>query len=80
MNNNLENVIILLVAESIGINVCAVMTCTPLSGFPRWDSLAALSLLTSLEDEFQTSIDPASLFACDSVHDIVKLINAKQET
>ena len=80
MNSSVEDAIILQVAESIGISPHDILPETPLSGFPMWDSLAALSLLSALEEKYMGTIDPSTLFSCDTVLEIVKLINGTEET
>jgi len=45
---------------------------------PSWDSLAQLSILQSVQDEFDVEFDPEEMMDIENVGDIVKTVEAKK--
>jgi len=44
---------------------------------PSWDSLAQLSILQSVQDEFEVEFDPEEMMDIENVGDIIKTVESK---
>lgn len=65
-------------AEIIEIDVEQVSPELKLADF-AWDSLAVVSTIALIDDVFNVMVDGQSLNKCDTVADIVALINSKKK-
>ncbi len=53
---------------------------TPLTKFKQidgWDSLTAMLVLTSLKEDFNINLTVSELLACETIADIIKVVNSK---
>ena len=73
-NNIISNFITETLAPLIRINQRDIFAEARLDSFPTWDSLSALQLLMAIEKKYDVKIDPAQLFVCESVNDLVKFV------
>jgi acyl carrier protein len=63
-----------LIAKSININPNLINDKSTSKDFPKWDSLANVKILLSIEKKFKTKIKPEDTAKLNSVNDIYKLL------
>ena len=63
-----------LIAKSININSNLINDKSTSKDFPKWDSLANVKILLSIEKKFKTKIKPEDTAKLNSVNDIYKLL------
>lgn len=45
--------------------------------FPKWDSLGQLTILQSVQDEFEVEFEPEEMMEIEDVTDIIKIVESK---
>lgn len=45
--------------------------------FPKWDSLGQLTILQSVQDEFEVEFEPEEMMDIEDVNDIIKIVESK---
>lgn len=45
--------------------------------FPKWDSLGQLTILQSVQDEFEVEFEPEEMMEIEDVNDIIKIVESK---
>lgn len=63
-----------IVAELLGVSVNCLSSATKVGDIPEWDSLAQLSIVTTLEERYDVDIDPEIMMDVSSIADLVKLV------
>ena len=70
----MEDKFLNLVATELEIDRSKLDLATKLDESIDWDSLSAISLISALDDQFDTQIDDDDLINCSCLGDIFKLI------
>lgn len=50
---------------------------TTIGDFPQWDSVGQLTILSSVEEAFDISLEPEEMMEIEDVKDIVKAVEEK---
>ncbi len=75
--NAKDKEIMLLIADILDVDVQEISHETAIGDFDSWDSLAQVSILTSLEEEYDCSFDEEEMMDIETVADMIRLIKAK---
>ena len=67
----------LVIADALDISLEEVLPSLQFKNHPSWDSLAALSLLTSIEDEFGVILSGSDFVILSTVSDLSEMITAR---
>ncbi len=62
-------------AELLGVDVDSLRTTTGVGDIPEWDSLAQLSIVTTLEERYNLNIDPEVMLEVSTIADLVQLVD-----
>jgi len=73
-NQNISYEIRLLISEALNINVENIPADASQNNFPEWDSIAYLSILSSIEDKYGVSISEDNIENFGSVPEIVDIV------
>lgn len=71
----MENKLIEIIAEALEIHKSAAENDLKLDPDDNWDSIALLSVIASIDEEFDIQLDGDKLARCRSVADILKLLD-----
>jgi len=75
---NTQEKIIEIIAGILKVDVAQITVESAVGDVPSWDSLAQLSILQSVQDEFDVEFDPEEMMDIENVGDIVKTVEAKK--
>ena len=70
----MENKLIEIIAEALEIDKTVAENDLKLDPEDNWDSIALLSLIASIDEEFDIQLDGDKLAECTSISDILKLL------
>tara|TARA_B100000212_G_C27328901_1_gene513651 strand:+ start:994 stop:1218 length:225 start_codon:yes stop_codon:yes gene_type:complete len=70
----MENKLVEIVAEALEIDKSVAENDLKLDPEDNWDSIALLSVIASIDEEFDIQLDGDKLAECRSISDILKLI------
>lgn len=70
--------IIEIIAGVLKVDVAQVSLESGVGDIPNWDSLAQLTILQSVQDEFDVEFEPEEMMDIENVGDIVKTVEAKK--
>lgn len=62
-------------AELLGVDINSLKTTTGVGDIPEWDSLAQLSIVTTLEEKYNLNIDPEVMMEVSTIADLVQLVD-----
>lgn len=66
-----------IVARVLEVNPEEITLESTVGDFPSWDSLGQLSILQSVQDEFNVEFEPEEMMDIEDVNDIVKAVESK---
>lgn len=69
--------IIEIVASTCEVDKSEVTGDSTVGDFPAWDSIGHLTILSTIEEEFNISFEPEEMMELEDVNDIVKAVEAK---
>lgn len=69
--------VIEIVASTCEVDKSEVTGDSTVGDFPAWDSIGHLTILSTIEEEFNISFEPEEMMELEDVNDIVKAIEAK---
>lgn len=69
--------VIEIVASTCEVEKSEVSGDSSVGDFPAWDSIGHLTILSTVEEEFNISFEPEEMMEFEDVNDIVKAIEAK---
>ncbi len=72
----MEEKIIQLISEELGVANNMITLETEIGGIPEWDSLHNVQVFGTLEQVFNLKINPEQIMDLENVRDIVDLIKA----
>lgn len=75
--NEIKEKVFDIVAKVCGVEKGEVNENSTVGDFPAWDSLGQLTILQSVQDEFEVEFDPEEMMDIEDVNDIVKTVEAK---
>ncbi len=67
-----------IIADVCGVDVSIVNESSSVGDFPSWDSMAHLTILSTIEEELNVDFEPEEMMDFESVSDIVKAVANKQ--
>ena len=67
-----------IIADVCGVDVSVVNESSSVGDFPSWDSMAHLTILSTIEEELNVDFEPEEMMDIESVSDIVKAVANKQ--
>ena len=67
-----------IIADVCGVDVSVVNESSSVGDFPSWDSMAHLTILSTIEEELNVDFEPEEMMDFESVSDIVKAVANKQ--
>ena len=70
----MENKLVEIVAEALEIDKSVAENDLKLDPEDNWDSIALLSVIASIDEEFDIQLDGDKLAECRSISDILKLL------
>lgn len=70
----MENKLIEIIAEALEIDPSEASNNLSLDPEDNWDSIALLSVIASIDEEFDIQLDGDQLAACRSIPEILKLL------
>ena len=70
----MENKLVEIIAEALEIDKSVAGNDLKLDPEDNWDSIALLSVITSIDEEFDIQLDGDKLAECRSISDILKLL------
>ena len=70
----MENKLIEIIAEALEIDNSVAENNLKLDPEDNWDSIALLSVIASIDEEFDIQLDGDKLAECRSISDILKLL------
>lgn len=70
--------IIEIIAGVLKVDVAQVTLESGVGDIPAWDSLAQMTILQSVQDEFDVEFEPEEMMDIENVGDIVKTVEAKK--
>jgi len=70
----MENKLVEIVAEALEIDKSVAENDLKLDPEDNWDSIALLSVIASIDEEFDIQLDGDKLAGCKSISDILKLL------
>jgi len=70
----MENKLVEIIAEALEIDKSVAENDLKLDPEDNWDSIALLSVIASIDEEFDIQLDGDKLAECRSISDILKLI------
>lgn len=70
----MENKLIAIIAEALEIDESMAKNDLKLDPEDNWDSIALLSVIASIDEEFDIQLDGDQLAACKSVSEILQLL------
>jgi acyl carrier protein len=65
-------------AELGGMDPAGLVASTRFRTLERWDSLAVLGVLAMVDAEYGVTIAPQELKTCETIGDIISLVESKQ--
>ena len=71
----MENKLIEIIAEALEIDKTVAENDLKLDPEDNWDSIALLSVIASIDEEFDIQLDGDKLAECRSISDILKLLD-----
>lgn len=75
--NNVENKIISIIAQILGVSENEVQDDTSIGDLPTWDSLNHLQIIARIEKEFGIKFTPDVMMDLEDVSDIVSATEAR---
>lgn len=69
--------VIEIVATTCEVDKSEVTVDSTVGDFPAWDSIGHLTILSTIEEEFNISFEPEEMMDLEDVNDIVKAVEAK---
>jgi len=73
----IQDQIIDIIAGVLKVDRAQITLESAVGDVPSWDSLAQLSILQSVQDEFDVEFEPEEMMDIENVGDIVKTVEAK---
>ena len=70
----MENKLVEIIAEALEIDKSVAVNDLKLDPEDNWDSIALLSVIASIDEEFDIQLDGDKLAECRSISDILKLL------
>ena len=70
----MENKLVEIIAEALEIDKSVAGNDLKLDPEENWDSIALLSVIASIDEEFDIQLDGDTLAECRSISDILKLL------
>ena len=70
----MENKLVEIIAEALEIDKSVAGNDLKLDPEDNWDSIALLSVIASIDEEFDIQLDGDKLAECSSISDILKLL------
>lgn len=70
--------VIEIVATTCEVDKSEVTGDSTVGDFPAWDSIGHLTILSTIEEEFNINFEPEEMMELEDVNDIVKAVEAKQ--
>ena len=67
-----------IIADVCGVDVSDVNESSSVGDFPSWDSMAHLTILSTIEEELNVDFEPEEMMDFESVSDIVKAVADKR--
>lgn len=75
--SEIQSKVFAIVAEVCETTVDQVNDNATIGDFPQWDSVGQLTILSSVETEFDINFEPEEMMEIEDVKDIVNAVEAK---
>ncbi|MCQ2284776.1 MAG: acyl carrier protein [Bacteroidales bacterium] len=75
---NIKESVIEIVANVCEIEKNQVTENSAIGDFPSWDSMAQLTIFSTIEDQLGVSFEPEEMMEIESISDMVNAIEAKK--
>lgn len=69
--------VIEIIANVLEVSTEEVTLESTVGDFPKWDSLGQLTILQSVQDEFEVEFEPEEMMDIEDVNDIIKIVESK---
>lgn len=69
--------VIEIIANVLEVSAEEVTLESTVGDFPKWDSLGQLTILQSVQDEFEVEFEPEEMMEIEDVNDIIKIVESK---
>ena len=69
--------VIEIVATTCEVDKSEITGNSTVGDFPAWDSIGHLTILSTIEEEFNINFEPEEMMEIEDVNDIVKAVEAK---
>lgn len=69
--------VIEIIANVLEVSGSEITLESTVGDFPKWDSLGQLTILQSVQDEFEVEFEPEEMMEIEDVNDIVKNVESK---
>lgn len=66
-----------IIANVCEVPVSEVIESNTIGDFPAWDSIGHLTILSTIEEQFDISFEPEEMMELEDVNDIVKAVESK---
>jgi acyl carrier protein len=73
----MEKKIVEVIAQTINVSASEINIKTGVGDIPDWDSLGHTSIIAALEEAFDIVFDIEEALDCETVEDMVEIINEK---
>lgn len=73
-----KDTIIGIIAGVLKVDSAQISLESGVGDLPSWDSLAQLSILQSVQDEFDVEFEPEEMMDIENVGDIIKTVESKK--
>lgn len=75
--SEIQSKVFAIVAEVCETTADQINDNTTIGDFPQWDSVGQLTILSSVETEFDINFEPEEMMEIEDVKDIVNAVEAK---
>lgn len=69
--------VIEIIANVLEVSAAEITLESTVGDFPKWDSLGQLTILQSVQDEFEVEFEPEEMMEIEDVNDIIKIVESK---
>ena len=66
-----------IIADVCGVDVSIVNESSSVGDFPSWDSMAHLTILSTIEEELNVDFEPEEMMEMEDVKDIAEAVKQK---
>lgn len=74
---DVKKTVIEIIAEVCSLDATSISAESSIGDFPSWDSMAQLTILSSIEEKFNISFEPEEMMEMEDVSDMIKAIESK---